>query len=78
MELFPEVELQPSTMRLVRYSQDDLRTIGRVSVSVVYGDQKAELPLEVASGSGPSLLGRNWLSKIRLDWASINNVREKT
>ena len=76
-DLFPNLDLQPSTARLVTYSQDALRTLGEVSMSVVYGDQKANLPLVVVSGSGPTLLGRNWLSKIRLDWASINIVEEK-
>ncbi len=36
----------------------------KVSISVVHGEQKAELPLKVISGSGLSLLGRNWLSKL--------------
>ena len=31
--------------------------------------------LYVVSGRGPSLLGRNWLSVIKLDWASIKAVR---
>ena len=33
---------------------------------------KATLPLVVVKGEGPTLLGRNWLSQIRLDWSEIH------
>ena len=36
------------------------------------------MPLLVVSGSGPSLFGRNWLSEIRLDWGSINQIQDRT
>lgn len=40
-----------------------------------YKDQQAELELVVVKGDGPSLLGRDWLRVIRLNWANLNNVR---
>ena len=43
-------------------------------VTVVYGEQKAKLPLLVVPGSGPSLLGRNWLKLIHLNWPEIKKV----
>ena len=30
------------------------------------------MPLVIVKGSGPALLGRNWLEKIKLDWGKIN------
>ena len=33
-----------------------------------------ELPLTIVSGSGPTLLGRNWLNSINMDWPMINNI----
>ena len=40
-----------------------------------YQGQTAELELVVVAGAGPSLLGRNRLQKIRLDWQSLNQIR---
>ena len=36
-----------------------------------YGSQVAKLVLVVVAGNGPSLLGRNWLKYLRLDWKQI-------
>lgn len=40
-------------------------------VHVQYEDQVKDLPLLVVETEGPSLLGRNWLEKIHLNWAQI-------
>jgi hypothetical protein len=37
-------------------------------------ENKQTLPLMVVKGSGPSLFGRNWLSKLTLDWHHIMSV----
>lgn len=42
-----------------------------MSVRVRYGDYVGEHKLNVAKGSGPPLLGRDWLKNIRLDWMNI-------
>ena len=46
-----------------------------LNLRVQYGDQKKKLVLVVVGGDGPSLLERNWLKYIRLDWSSIFAVR---
>lgn len=38
---------------------------------VEYNGQTATLPLIVVKGEGPSLLGRNWLGALKLDWHDI-------
>ena len=39
-----------------------------------YEGQTAQLPLVVFKGDGPTLLGRNWLGKIRLNRSKIHNI----
>ena len=74
----PHIQLEPSSAKLVTYSQEKLHTRGQVSLNVAYGDQEASMPLVVLSESGLSLFGRNWLSEIRLDWGSINLFQDRT
>ena len=40
-------------------------------VEVRYGRQVEQLPLYVVKGKGPSLMGRNWLHHIKLNWQSL-------
>ena len=44
-----------------------------------HNGQRVELPLIVTRGKGPSLLGRNWLSvlKLHVDWQRILTVKPK-
>ena len=35
------------------------------------------MPLHVLEGNGPSLIGRNWLHSIKLNWGSINKMSSK-
>ncbi|CAH3164499.1 unnamed protein product [Porites lobata] len=41
----------------------------------LYQDQSADVPLLHVEGSGPSLFGRYWLSRRRLGWTKICNIR---
>ena len=42
------------------------------------GDQQKKLLLYVVKGHGPSLLGREWLRSIQLNWMSIGQVTVDT
>ena len=39
-----------------------------------YQTQEMQLPLVVAQGKKPVLLGRDWLEKLNLDWSAIFKV----
>ena len=59
--------LQNCGIRLCTYNGELLPIKGEIQVDVRYKDQTKTLPLIVAEGNGPSLMGRNWLSSIKLD-----------
>ena len=42
--------------------------VGELTVRVRHQDQQLEIPLVIVAGSGRSLLGRDWLTQMRLDW----------
>ena len=70
--------LQSSTVQLRTYTGEEIAVTGELSVKVQSGLQVHTLPLLVVPGQGPSLLGRNWLLKLQLDWKSIFSLRSST
>ena len=74
-KLFPDIYLHRSSpVFLKTYTGQELVVVGEAEVDVKYEQQTAHLPLLVVKGDGPSLLGRNWLKVIRLNWSEINAV----
>ena len=74
-QFFKDISLKDYADTLTTYTGEQIQVHGYAEVDVKYGDQSASLQLVVVSGSGPSLLGRNWLSQIRLDWSRICNIQ---
>ena len=57
------------------YSKEPITVVGSTDVNVVYQGQTATLPMVVVKGDGPTLLRRNWLTNITLNWESIYYMR---
>ena len=69
--LADKVELKPSKCTLRTYTGEPLQTIGTCDVEIIHKKLQYTLPLLVVQGQGPSLIGRDWLSVIQLDWHNI-------
>ena len=69
-----EVPLSKATLRLCTYTAEKLTVLGELTVSVSYGKYMGTHTLYVVEGNGPSLLGRDCLHYMPLDWASIRIV----
>ena len=74
LALFPEAYLSESTLTLRTYTAEPITVLGQMKVKVRYKGYVGTHQLVVVAGKGPALLGRDWLSKIRSDWASIRAI----
>ena len=68
-------QLQPSMLKLRTYTGEEVPLVGGTTVKVQCQKQLEQLPLVVVAGDGPSLSGRDWLAKIKLDRSSIFSMR---
>ena len=68
-------QLKVSQAQLKTYTGESIKITGAIDVEVVYNDQHKQLNLLVVEGEGPSLLGQDWLSQIKLDWSRLNHVQ---
>jgi len=76
--LLQQPPLQVSELLLRTYTGERLTVLGKVNVRVRYGEQIVDLPVIVVSGSGPNLMGRDWLQHIKLKWAQLCAVSMPT
>ena len=67
-------KLRPANVPLKTYTRETIKVLGSLSVNVAHNGQLKSLPLLVVAGNGPSLLGRDWLSQLQLDWHKVNHV----
>ena len=67
-------ELQSSSVKLHTYTKQAIEVLGSITVKVTYKTQVKDLPLLVVAGEGPSLLGRNWLTELQLDWHELHQM----
>ena len=70
--------LKPSNAKLRTYSGETLEVCGVIDVPVVYKEQSKKLRLQVLKTKGPTLLGRDWLRDLVLDWKQLNRVHSSS
>ena len=68
------LQLEEPSVKLQTYTGESIRTCGSANVQVTHNGQTLSLPLTVTEGKGPTLLRRNWLEALRLDWRAIFSV----
>ena len=69
-------QLQTSRVRVKTYSGEALKVLGSFEVDALYEEQKESLQLRIVTGDGPTLLGRDCLQKLRLNWPAICHVSD--
>ena len=73
-KLKTSTKLQISSLKLRTYTGEALKVVGQALVDVEYEGNTKRLPIQVLEGDGPSLLGRNWLKDIKLNWRTIKKL----
>lgn len=66
--------LQNTPLKLSTYTGASIAVAGMAVVDVEHANHKSKLPLYIVEGDGPTLLGRNWLREVKLDWTNIFRV----
>lgn len=64
-----------SDARLKTYSGEEIHPVGKLKVTVERNNQKETLDLLVVIHERPTLMGRNWLQHLRIDWREIKSIR---
>ena len=74
-EVLFHIQLKKSTAQLQSYSGERLKVKGEAVAPIKYGMQQSMERLIVVDVSDkPAVLGRDWLSNLKLDWASLFKV----
>ena len=66
--------VERTDVKLRSYSGHEIPVIGEAKVQVAYRDQEAVLPVVVTGNDGTVLMGRDWLSVLKLDWGQIKRI----
>ena len=70
-KLFPEAIIKETAIKLRTCTGEAINIIGEMDVHVNYNMKESNLALTVVAGKGPTLLGRDWLRNLNLDWKTI-------
>ncbi|XP_063961269.1 uncharacterized protein K02A2.6-like [Lytechinus pictus] len=72
---FSDVPLRPNSLELRTYSGQQLDLCGEFECEVTYEGNTLLLPMMVTSYTNrPTLMGKNWLTKLKLDWNNVFHV----
>ena len=70
--------LQPTNVQLRTYSGENIRVDGEIQVEIAVSNGEAKsLKLLVVGGNGSSLMGRDWLKELELDWREVKTVAQR-
>ena len=70
-QMFPEVPLINTPTVLTTFTGEQIPVAGVMEAKVRYCGKSYSLQIHVVEGCGPSLMGRDWLSVVGLDWGNI-------
>lgn len=77
-KIAPNIQyLEEVTTTFVSYTKDKIEVIDKLEVAVKYRNKECKGDLYVVKGQVSTLLGREWIRKLRIDIMAINQVNVK-
>nr|XP_029711617.1 uncharacterized protein K02A2.6-like [Aedes albopictus] len=84
-QMFQDAKLRQCDTNLVSYCNTNIDVLGIMDARVEYDGQNSQLPLYVVNSEKHPLIGREWLSRLSVDWNvllrkdySVNEIRGST
>ena len=69
------LKLTKTDVKLQSYTGEKIQVLGQCVVTVEYKQFCDNLPVLVIQGANPCLIGRDWFSRIKLNWQEIFSVK---
>ena len=76
-EKLNEIPLEKSNLTLRTYLGEKLPVLGKLRVKIEYNKQNVTEYVHVVQGHGPTLLGRDILSRIDLNWSAVYRIESR-
>ena len=70
-------DLEGSQVKLTTYTGEVITPKGAADVKVEHEGEVKSLPLLVTDGEVPTLLGRNWMKELKLNWERLFALKEE-
>ena len=65
--------LEKTEVKLKTYMRESIPVLGKIRMHVKQEDQEEVLPVLVVKGTGPNLMGKDWLNQIKENFCEVYN-----
>ena len=66
--------LRPADVIVHTYTGEQVDVVCTATVLVKHMQQEVLLPLHIVKGNGPTLLGRDWLKQLKINWGQVKKL----
>ncbi|KAK9687185.1 Zinc knuckle [Popillia japonica] len=71
---YPQKLIQPTSILLRTYTGEVIKPVGKSIVKIKYENQTTDGDIYVLNGNMDTILGRDWLAKIKINWSQLHKL----
>lgn len=71
---YPQKLIQPTSILLRTYTGEVIKPVGKSRVKIKYENQTTDGDIYVLNGNMDTILGRDWLTKIKINWSQLHKL----